>query len=312
MSFLSSVAAAAKSAASAAATAAASAMSGNGLPFETGPEHTQFAGTGASPWRMHSGKMDKHGEVSIFLYDLKTKKSERELAQVRNAAKKMRTMKHPYLLKCLDAGENLDQKGGGIIWVVTEPVQPLVEVLDELQKTPGGICWGVYTVAAAIKFLNIDCNIVHGSVCVGSLFVDKGMDWKLGGFEMLESAAAADEAYFTNAKETLSKFYQSPELGRGQLDALKRIPVAADWWALGCCVFEVFCGPITSFADLKNMGNMPPVLQEDFKRMLATNPASRLRPAEFLANPIFEEEYVSLQLFLETLNVKDAVEKVRH
>ena len=85
----------------------------------------------------------------------------------------------------------------------------------------------------------------------------------------------------------------------------------ADWWALGCTVFEVFCGPIKSFADLKNLGQMPPALQEDFKRMLSSNPQSRLRPAEFLANPIFEEEYVSLQLFLETLNVKDAVEKER-
>ena len=52
-------------------------------------------------------------------------------------------------------------------------------------------------------------------------------------------------------------------------------------------------------------------LQEDFKRMLSSNPSSRLRPAEFLGNSIFEEEYVSLQLFLETLNVKDAVEKDR-
>ena len=36
----------------------------------------------------------------------------------------------------------------------------------------------------------------------------------------------------------------------------------------------------------------------------------RFRPL-FASNPLFDEEYVSLQLFLETLNVKDAVEKAR-
>merc|ERR1719271_2317907 len=56
---------------------------------------------------------------------------------------------------------------------------------------------------------------------------------------------------------------------------------------------------------------MPEVLRPDFMRMLSSNPTSRLRPAELLGNPLFEEEYVSLQLFLETLNVKDAVEKDR-
>ena len=131
-------------AASGALAAASSAMAGTGLPFETGDEHMQFAGLNASPWKMHAGKKDGQ-DVSIFLYDLKNKKSEMELAQVRNAAKKMRTIKHPYMLKCLDAGENLDQKGGGVIWVVTEPVQPLVEVLDELQERLG---WPRRTVPA--------------------------------------------------------------------------------------------------------------------------------------------------------------------
>ena len=46
-------------------------------------------------------------------------------------------------------------------------------------------------------------------------------------------------------------------------------------------------------------------------RLLSSNPAGRLRPIEMLQNPLFDEEYVSLQLFLETLNVKDAVEKDR-
>ena len=160
---LSSIAAAASAAASSAVSAVGKLASGEGLPFEKGAEVTSFAGK--TPWRMYAGKKDRpEGTVkcSVFLYDIKTKKSEQELATVRNALKRLRTMKHPYLLKCIEGGEVLDQKGGGFIYILTEPVQPLDDVLASLQDTPGGLIWGVYTLAAAIKFLNIDCNIVHG------------------------------------------------------------------------------------------------------------------------------------------------------
>ena len=53
---------------------------------------------------------------------MKTKKSDRELSTVRNALKRLRTMKHPYLLRCIDAGEVNNEKGTGTIYLVTEPV----------------------------------------------------------------------------------------------------------------------------------------------------------------------------------------------
>ena len=54
------------------------------------------------------------------------------------------------------------------------------------------LSWGVYTLAAAVNFLSVDCKIIHGQVCLASLFVDKGMDWKLGGFELMADSATAD------------------------------------------------------------------------------------------------------------------------
>ena len=83
------------------------------------------------------------------------------------------------------------------------------------------------------------------------------------------------------------------------------------WWALGCTVFEVWCGTIKSPSDLKNMSGMPEALRPDFVRMLQSSRAGRLRPAELISNPVFEDDYVSLHIFLETLNVKDAIEKDR-
>ena len=133
------------SALKAAGSAAAGLMSGAAaLPFTTESEYTSFAGK--SPWRMYKGKKDvpdpKGGsnkvECTIFVHDLKGA-SPAQSSAARNAMKKLRTIKHPYLVKCLDAGEINDQKGGGTIYIVTEPVQPLSEVLSELQQTPARV-----------------------------------------------------------------------------------------------------------------------------------------------------------------------------
>ena len=52
-------------------------------------------------------------------------------------------------------------------------MQPLEDLLPSFVDTPGALAWGVYTLAAATNFLNIDCKIVHGQITLSSLFVDK-------------------------------------------------------------------------------------------------------------------------------------------
>ena len=89
-------------------------------------------------------------DVSLFLFDMKDR-SPAQLAAARNGMRRLRTIKHPYLLKCYDAGEIPDNKGGGVIWIATEPVQPLDAVIDSLNDTPGALAWGVYTLAAAVS-----------------------------------------------------------------------------------------------------------------------------------------------------------------
>lgn len=216
--------------------------------------------------------------------------------------------RHTAPVPACPSGELVD---AGIIYLLTEPVTPLSDALAELSRTPASLSWGLYTLAAAVNFLSIDCRMVHGQVSLASVFVDKGMDWKLGGFEMAVEAAKADRAYFGSAAAALPKRYQSPELARGNMEVLSALPVAADWWALGCTIFEIFCGEIKSPADLKKIGDMPEQLKPDYMRLLSANTAQRLRPIELLQNPLFEDAYVSLHLFLEMLNVKDSVEKDR-
>jgi hypothetical protein len=40
---------------------------------------------------------------------------------------------------------------------------------------------------SAIKFINNDCGLVHGNVRISSIFTNKAGEWKLGGFELLDS-----------------------------------------------------------------------------------------------------------------------------
>ena len=161
MSFSSMLASAAGAAAGAVAKAVAG---GPTLPFETGEEVKSFAGK--SCWKLHAGKKEdkatgKMQDVSLFLFDMKDR-APAEVAAAKNGMRRMRTIKHPYLLKCFDAGEVHDNKGGGVIWIATEPVQPLDAVIESLSDTPGALAWGVYTLAAAVNFLNMDASSIHG------------------------------------------------------------------------------------------------------------------------------------------------------
>jgi len=268
-------------------SAASKLVAGANLPYELGEEYASFAGK--TPWRLYAGKSRKlECDVTVFLYDIK-KGTDAQTELARNAMRRYRTLKHPYCVKCLDAGELADN---GLIFLLTEPVTPLADALAELSRTPSSLVWGLYTLAAAVNFLSIDCKMVHGMVSLSSIFVDKGMDWKLGGFEMAIEADRADMAYYGRAREALPKRYQSPELARGNIDVLRNLPVAADWWALGCTMFEIFCGEIRSPADLKKIGDMPEHLKNDYMRLLSANTAQRLRPIELLQNGVFDDDYV--------------------
>ena len=37
-----------------------------------------------------------------------------------------------------------------------------------------------------LSFLTNDCNLIHGNVCMASVFVDVAGEWKLGGMEYLK------------------------------------------------------------------------------------------------------------------------------
>lgn len=67
--------------------------------------------------------------------------------------------------------------------MVTERVEPLADWLASANSADAktlacGLCWGLYSVAKALSFINNDCKMVHGNVCRDSVFVAKV--WECG------------------------------------------------------------------------------------------------------------------------------------
>eukprot|EP00953_Heterococcus_sp_UTEX-ZZ885_P015172 8544-Heterococcus_DN1.PRE.1 len=153
--------------------------SGGGLPFDVGEE---VAGYGnAAYWRMHKGTKRGSGEaVSIFRLNKKGL-SALLLESGQRGFQKLRSLRHPHILACLDGAE-LETD----IVMATEEVMPLRDWLNtrvEPEHKDDQIAWGMHCICSALKFLHESCKQSHNSISLNSIFVTRGGDWKLGGMD---------------------------------------------------------------------------------------------------------------------------------
>lgn len=109
------------------------------------------------------------------------------LPLAKNALRKLRTVRHPDVLKFIDVVET-----DTTIHIVTERVQPLVKAQHAPQAKEDWLIWGLHRVAIALAFVNDSCASTHGNIRIDSVFVATSGEWKLGGFEVLSNAK--DEA----------------------------------------------------------------------------------------------------------------------
>ncbi|KAK8575794.1 hypothetical protein V6N12_063449 [Hibiscus sabdariffa] len=93
-------------------------------------------------------------------------------------------VRHPNILSFLYSTEVETFDGSGTkvtIYIVTEPVTPLSEKIKELGLE-----------AKSAIFLNNDCKLVHGNVCLESVVVTQTLDWKVHAFEVLSEYDGAN------------------------------------------------------------------------------------------------------------------------
>ena len=183
--------------------------------------------------------------MSVFEFDFSdsSKKNIKPFAQ--NALRKLRTTRHPDILKFMDAVESESS-----IFIMTERVRPLSNVLPQYsrkkaQEAEDWLLWGLHRISVssyhfceavmhdftsqvALTFLNDQCFSTHGKINISSIFLSPSGEWKLGGFELFssprdESALLYASGYFYKHLSQY-KSYHCCRLWDHYYQALQRMP----------------------------------------------------------------------------------------
>lgn len=273
--------------------------SGLTLPFSLGPKVTAFEGV----WTLYDAtKRDDGSLVSVFEYECTSRRAMLPLAK--NALRKLRTTRHPDVLKFIDVVETETT-----IHIVTERVRPLQATLESWasrgsQEREDWLLWGLHRVSVALAFLNDSCASTHGNIRVNSIFISPSGEWKLGGFDLLSSPKEESAVLYTLGGQLPdASAWASPEIKKGGWSALKEHePAAADAYALGLLLHAVFnpTHPLPATASpphppppASSRGSIPASVFPCFKKLLNPNPKGRLTAKGFLAIGMAETGFFS-------------------
>ncbi|KAG6898142.1 hypothetical protein C0992_004858 [Termitomyces sp. T32_za158] len=223
--------------------------SGLNLPFSIGPKVSSLDG-------------DDGNSVSIFEYDFSDQGKSTVKQFAINALRKLRSTRHPDVLKFMDAVET-----DAMIYIMTERV--------------------------ALTFVNDPCASTHGKLCIDSIFISPSGEWKLGGFELLSNPKDEVSTLYTlGATYPNSSIWAAPEVKKGGWSVLKEYePAVADAYALGLLLYAVFnpalglpaaVHPPHSPSAATSSGSIPSVVIASAKKLLNPNPKGRQSPKAFL------------------------------
>ncbi|VFQ81114.1 unnamed protein product [Cuscuta campestris] len=288
------------------------------LPYNIGEPYSSAWGS----WVHYRGtSRDDGAPVSIFALS-GSNANDGHLAAGRNGVKRLRTVRHPNILSFLHSteAETFDGSTAKVtIYIVTEPVMPLSEKLKELglvgTQRDEYCAWGLHRITKAVSFLNNDCKLVHGNVCVSSVVVTQTLDWKLHAFDVLSEFDGNNEAStgpMLQYEWLIGAQYKPSEMLKSDWTTIRKSPPwAIDSWGLGCFIYELFSGTkLSKTEELRNISSIPKSLLPDYQRLLSATPARRLNSSKLLENSeYFENKLVETIQFMEILNLKDSVEK---
>ena len=258
---------------------------------------------------------------SVFKFVGNAQSDRRGIETARNGAKRAQKLtRHPNVVHLRESLEV--EKGDEItIYVVTEAVQPLEE---PPRSVPSGthqrdeyFALGLRQVATAVSFLANDCKLVHGGVCMATVFVTDRLDWKLGGLDLVSDLQNVGRGTMGDARICHSGYlipdqYKPEEYRRGDWASVPEGPPwAVDAWGLGCLIQEVYRGePLGRTDQLREIDHVPQVLLKDYQRLLGSQPGKRYNPKKLVENSsLFANKLVETIAFLDTLTLKDSIEK---
>ncbi|KKY32601.1 putative scy1 protein kinase [Diaporthe ampelina] len=287
-------------------SAVASAIAkGPAFPYSFG----DVVDVGQSIWTLHNGTRREDGSnCSIFSFDITANRSRLPLAK--NALKKLRTLRHPGVIKVLDTVETETY-----IYIATERLVPLRWHVKRKSLSPETTKWGIYSVARTLKFINDEASSIHGNMRVGSIYTSESGEWKIGGLEVLSNVKDDDAIIYTYGSMVPdSARYAPPELQSGW-DAIKKAPHSAvDSFNLGTLIFEAFNGDYAGGSQAGQTKNIPPSMHASYKRLVNNNPKARLSVGHFIEQghrrgSFFDTPLIKLTDGVDNLGVKSAEER---
>ncbi|KAK9070464.1 hypothetical protein SSX86_010866 [Deinandra increscens subsp. villosa] len=287
------------------------------LPYNIGEPYSSAWGS----WT-HSRGTSKVDGSSVSIFSLTGNNAgDGRLAAARNGVKRLRTVRHPNILSFLHSTEAEILDGSSTkytIYIVTEPVMPLAEKIKELGlqgiQRDEYYAWGLQRIAKAVSFLNNDCKLVHGNVCLESVVITNTLDWKLHAFDVLSEFDGnnASAGPMLQYDWLVASQYKSMELEKSDWSSIRKSPAwAIDSWGLGCFIYELFSGlKLSKTEELRNTTSLPKSLLPDYQRLLSSMPSRRLNSSKLVENcEYFQNKLVDTIYFMEILNLKDSVEK---